>query len=132
LTFDLRLTGIAQMNIVSLLIAWLVTAISFLIISKIPLIGVEVDSLNKSFVSAAVLGIINVLFRPILGLFFVIPNVLTLTLFQSLFSFIISVICFGLAAYLVEGFRLRNGIWSAIMGALTLSIVSSFIFKILG
>ncbi|MEM1395049.1 MAG: phage holin family protein, partial [Cyanobacteria bacterium P01_H01_bin.150] len=38
------------MNIVSLLIAWLVTAISFLIISKIPLIGVEVDSLNKSFV----------------------------------------------------------------------------------
>ncbi|MEM6402049.1 MAG: phage holin family protein [Cyanobacteria bacterium P01_D01_bin.116] len=120
------------MNIVSLLIAWLVTAISFLIISKIPLIGVEVDSLNKSFVSAAVLGIINVLVRPILGLILVIPNVLTLTLFQSLFSFIISVICFGLAAYLVEGFRLRNGIWSAIMGAFTLSIVSGFIFRIFG
>ncbi|MDY6897387.1 MAG: phage holin family protein [Cyanobacteriota bacterium] len=120
------------MNIVSLLIAWLVTAISFLIISKIPLIGVEVDSLNKSFVSAAVLGLINVLFRPILGLFFVIPNVLTLTLFQGLFSFIMSVICFGLAAYLVQGFRLRHGIWSAIMGALTLSLISGFIFKIIG
>lgn len=120
------------MNIVSLLIAWLVTAISFLIISKIPLIGVEVDSLNKSFISAAVLGLINALFRPILGLFFAIPNVLTLTLFQGLFSFIMSVICFGLAAYLVQGFRLRYGIWSAIMGALTLSIVNSFIFRILG
>ncbi|MEL6165802.1 MAG: phage holin family protein [Cyanobacteria bacterium J06628_3] len=120
------------MNILSILAAWLVTAISFLIISKIPLIGVEVDSLNKSFVSAAVLGLINVLLRPIIGLFFVIPNVLTLTLFQGLFSFIMSVICFGLAAYIVQGFRLRYGIWSAIMGALTLSIVSGFIFRILG
>lgn len=120
------------MDILSILAAWLVTAISFLIISKIPLIGVEVDSLNKSFISAAVLGLINVLFRPILGLFFVIPNVLTLTLFQGLFSFIMSVICFGLAAYIVQGFRLRYGIWSAIMGALTLSIVSGFIFRILG
>ena len=119
------------MNILSILAAWLVTAISFLIISKIPLIGVEVDSLNKSFISAAVLGLINVLFRPILGLFFVIPNVLTLTLFQGLFSFIMSVICFGLAAYIVQGFRLRYGIWSAIMGALTLSVVSSIIYSIL-
>ncbi len=119
------------MNIVALLVAWLVTAISFLIISKIPLIGVEVDSLNKSFVSAAVLGIINVLVRPILGLFLLIPNVLTLTLFQGLFTFIISVICFGLAAFLVQGFRLRYGIWSAIMGALALSVVSSIIYHIL-
>ena len=120
------------MNIIALLVAWLVTAVSFLIISKIPLIGVEVDSLNKSFVSAAVLGIINVLVRPVFSLFFLIPNVLTLTLFQGLFTFIISVICFGIAAFLVEGFRLRYGIWSAIMGAFTLSIVSGFIFRIFG
>ncbi|MGB3653644.1 MAG: phage holin family protein [Rivularia sp. (in: cyanobacteria)] len=119
------------MNIVSLLVAWLVTAVSFLIISKIPLVGVEVDSLNKSFVSAAVLGIINVLVRPILGLFFLLPNVLTLTLFQGVFTFIISAICFGIAAYIVQGFRLRYGIWSAIMGALTLSVVSSIIYSIL-
>ncbi len=119
------------MNIVALLVAWLVTAVSFLIISKIPLVGVEVDSLNKSFVSAAVLGIINVLVRPILGLFFLIPNVLTLTLFQGVFTFIISAICFGIAAYIVQGFRLRYGIWSAIMGALTLSVVSSIIYSIL-
>ena len=119
------------MNIVALLVAWLVTAVSFLIISKIPLVGVEVDSLNKSFVSAAVLGIINVLVRPILGLFFLLPNVLTLTLFQGVFTFIISTICFGIAASIVQGFRLRYGIWSAIMGALTLSVVSSIIYSIL-
>lgn len=120
------------MNIVAILVAWLVAAISFLIISKIPLIGVEVDSISKSFISAAVLGIVTALAKPILGLVFAIPNVLTLTLFQGLFTFIISVICFGIAAYLVEGFRLRNGIWSAIMGALALSVVSSFIYKIFG
>ncbi len=119
------------MNIIALLVAWLVTAISFLIISKIPLIGVEVDSLNKSFVSAAVLGLITVFVKPILRLFFAIPNLLTLTLFQGVFTFIISVICFGIAAFLVQGFRLRYGIWSAIMGALTLSVVSSIIYHIL-
>ena len=119
------------MNIVTLLVAWLVTAASFLLISKIPLIGVEVDSLKKSFISAAVLGIVTVLVKPILRLFLAIPNLLTLTLFQGIFTFIISVICFGIAAYLVEGFRLRYGIWSAIMGALALSVVSNLIYNIL-
>ncbi|MEO1431403.1 MAG: phage holin family protein [Cyanobacteria bacterium J06633_8] len=119
------------MNIATLLIAWLITAISFLIISKIPLIGVEVDSLNKSFISAAVLGIVTVLVKPILKLIFAIPNLLTLTLFHGIFTFIISVICFGIAAFLVQGFRLRYGIWSAIMGALTLSVVSSLIYSAL-
>ncbi len=119
------------MNIVALLVAWLVTAVSFLIISKIPFIGVEVDSLNKSFVSAAVLGIVTVLVKPIFILLFAIPNLLTLTLFQGVFTFIISAICFGIAAYIVQGFRLRYGIWSAIMGALTLSVVSSIIYSIL-
>ncbi len=119
------------MNIVALLVAWVVTALSFLAISKIPFIGVEVDSTEKSFISAAVLGIVTVLVKPILTIFFAIPNFITLTLFQGLFTFIISVICFGIAAYLVQGFRLRYGIWSAIMGALTLSVVSNFIYSIL-
>ena len=118
-------------SIVALLIAWLVTAAGFLVISRIPLIGVEVDSLEKSFISAAVLGIVTALVTPILKLLGAIPNFLTLNLFQGIFTFIISVICFGIAAYLVEGFRLRNGIWSAIMGALALSIVSNLIYNIL-
>ena len=118
------------MNIVHLLITWVVTAISFFIISKLP-IGVEIDTIGKTFISAAVLGIVSTLVRPILGAIFVVPNVLTLNLFSALFTFIASVICFGIAAWLVQGFRLRFGIWSAILGALALSFVNSLLLRIL-
>jgi putative membrane protein len=38
---------------------------------------------------------------------------------------------FALAAKLVEGFRLRWGVWSAIIGALALSFINSILFQIL-
>jgi putative membrane protein len=39
------------MNITQILIAWLVTSVSFFIISKLP-IGVEIDSFKKAMISA--------------------------------------------------------------------------------
>jgi putative membrane protein len=119
------------MNIVALLITWVVTAVSLYIISKLPL-GVDIDSPGKAFISAAVLGIVTAIVRPALRLFFAIPNLVTFDLMSSLFTFIITVACFGLAAWLVQGFRLRFGIWSALMGAFALSLVSSLIYKVLG
>lgn len=119
------------MNIVTLLIVWVVTSISLLIISKLPL-GVEVDSLQKAFLSAAVLGIITAIVRPILRLIFTVPYSPTLNLLSGIFTFMIAVVCFSIAAWLVEGFRLRFGIWSAVLGAFALSIITSLIYKLLG
>jgi hypothetical protein len=51
------------MDIVSLAIAWLVTSVSFFIISKLP-IGVDIDSFGKAMISAAVFGLLNALVRP--------------------------------------------------------------------
>ncbi|MBD1889897.1 phage holin family protein [Trichocoleus sp. ST-U2] len=53
---------------VGILITWLVTTISFLIISRLP-IGVEIDTFGKAAISAAVFGILNALLKPILGFF---------------------------------------------------------------
>ncbi|MDB9371758.1 phage holin family protein [Nodularia sphaerocarpa] len=119
------------MNIVTLLIVWVVTSISLLIISKLPL-GVEVDSPKKAFFSAAVLGIVTAVVRPILSLIFTLPNLLTFDLLSSIFTFMIAVVCFSIAAWLVEGFRLRFGIWSAVLGAFALTIINSLIYKLLG
>ncbi|AHJ29913.1 phage holin family protein [Nodularia spumigena CS-584] len=119
------------MNIVTLLIVWVVTSISLLIISKLPL-GVEVDSPRKAFLSAAVLGIVTAVVRPILSLIFTVPNLLTFDLLSGIFTFMIAVVCFSIAAWLVEGFRLRFGIWSAVLGAFALTIVNSLIYKLLG
>lgn len=118
------------MNIVTLVIVWVVTSISLLIISKLPL-GVEVDSPQKAFLSAAVLGIVTALVRPILSLIFTVP-VLTFNLLSGIFTFMIAVVCFSIAAWLVDGFRLRFGIWSAVLGAFALSIINSLIYKLLG
>ena len=111
----------------ALLITWLVTTISFLIISRLP-IGVEIDSFGKAAISAAVFGILNALLRPILG-FFTFPLII-LTL--GLFLFVLNAIIFGLAAWLVPGFRLRWGFWSALIGSIALSIINSLIFSLLG
>lgn len=111
---------------VGLLIIWLVTTISFLIISKLP-IGVEIDSFGKAAISAAVFGILNALLRPILG-FFTFPFII---LTFGLFMFVVNAIIFGLAAALVPGFRLRWGFWSALIGAIALSIVNSLLFNLL-
>ncbi|MBD2002444.1 MULTISPECIES: phage holin family protein [Cyanophyceae] len=116
------------MDFIDLLIAWLVSASSLLIISQIP-VGVEIDSTPKAFVSAAVLGIVAAIVRPIMGLVFAIPNFLTFNLLSGLFTFIVTVATFMLAASLVHGFRLRLGIWSAVIGAIALSFVSNLIYN---
>ncbi|HEY9845285.1 MAG TPA: phage holin family protein [Candidatus Caenarcaniphilales bacterium] len=110
----------------SILIAWLVTSISLLIISKLPL-GIEIDGFGKAILSAAVFGILNAFLRPVLG-FLAFP--ITLITF-GLFALVLNAIIFGLAALLVHGFRLRWGIWSALTGALALSVINSLIYRLL-
>jgi putative membrane protein len=115
------------MDIVSLLITWIITSISLFIISKLPT-GVEIDGFNKALISAAVFGILNALIRPILQILAFPITLLTL----GLFSIIINAIIFGLAAWLVTGFSLRWGFWSAIIGTLALSFINSILFALIG
>lgn len=105
------------------LIAVVVTAISLLIISKLPT-GVEVDNPVIALIAGAIIGAFN-------GLYSLFPNWFqgTLTVLSlGLIPLIGSIIVFGLAAWLVQGFRLRWGIWSAILGAIALAIINSILF----
>jgi putative membrane protein len=45
---------------------------------------------------------------------------------------IVSTIIFALAAQLVSGFRLVNGLWSALFGAISLAFVSSILNYLIG
>jgi putative membrane protein len=115
-------------GILSFLIVAIVTAISLLIISYIPFLGVEVDSPGKALLSGVIFGLLNAFLRPILAFLGAPLTFLTL----GLFAVIINAIIFGLTAKLVEGFRLRNGVLSAILGAIVLGIINSILFQILG
>ena len=109
-------------DIISLLIIWLVTAVALFLVSKLPF-GVEIDSFPKALISAAIFGVVNAVVR------FVTSPVNFITF--GIFSWVFNIIAFGIAAWLVRGFRLRMGIISAILGALSLAIVSSLLNYIL-
>lgn len=114
-------------GIIGLVVAWLVTAVSLFIISKLPT-GVEIDGFQKSMWASLAFGLCNALLRPILGLL-LSPSLLILSGF--LVGLILNMIIFSLAAYFVEGFRLRWGFWSALIGSVALGFINSIIYKIL-
>ena len=105
-------------TILGLLVKLVVTTISLLIISKLPVVGVEIDGVGKAVWSAIIIGILNALAWPVIALFKLGGWLTFLPLF------VVNVIIFGLAAALVQGFRLRNGIISALFGALALSLLN--------
>jgi putative membrane protein len=113
-------------TIVTLLITLLITSIALLIVSKLPT-GVEIDTFGKAIISAIVFGLVNAFLRPIIA-FLALP--ITFLTF-GLFSIIINAIVFGIAAFLVPGFRLRWGFWSALIGSFALAVINSLILKVI-
>jgi putative membrane protein len=109
-----------------LILTWLVTAVSFLIISRLPFLGIEIDGFGKAAITAIVFGILNAILLPILT-FVTLPFII-LTI--GLFFFVLNAIIFGLAAALVPGFRLRYGFWSALLGSIALAIINSILLKL--
>lgn len=115
-------------NLVSLLITWLVTSVSFFIISKLPFLGVEIANFQTAMISAGVVGLLNAFFPPVL---MVVLAPMRLVFSNFLVILIINAIIFGLAAWLVTGFRLRWGIWSALLGAFALSLINTLLLQVL-
>ncbi|MEM9542017.1 MAG: phage holin family protein [Cyanobacteria bacterium P01_E01_bin.42] len=113
-------------GVISFLITALVTAVSLLIISRLPL-GIEVDSTKKAIWAGVVFGLLNGLVKPIVDFLTFPINFLTL----GLVGFIVNVCIFGLAAKLVEGFRLNWSWASAVLGAIALGFVNSVLYSIL-
>lgn len=108
------------------LISIIVTAVSLWIISKLPF-GVDIDSPIKALTAGAIIGAFNGIYSLFPTWLRAIPAILSL----GLVPLIGSIIVFGLAAWLVEGFRLRWGILSAILGAVALAVINFVLFSIL-
>ncbi|MEB3248412.1 MAG: phage holin family protein [Microcystaceae cyanobacterium] len=113
------------MNPIGLIVTWFVTSLSLFIISKLPT-GVEIDSFQKAMIASLVFGLLNAFLKPILS-FFAFP--ITFLTF-GLFAVIINAAIFGLAAALVDGFSLRWGFWSALIGAMLLGFINSLFFRL--
>jgi putative membrane protein len=104
------------------LITIVVLAIALWIVTLLPT-GVEVDSPVKALIAGAIIGILN-------GLYHLFPAGLRTfgaIISLGLIPLIISIVIFGLAAWLIEGFRLKWGIISAILGAIALTFINSIL-----
>ncbi|PIE68211.1 MAG: hypothetical protein CSA23_00075 [Deltaproteobacteria bacterium] len=81
--------------------------------------GIRVTGLPSAILSAAVLGILNAFFRPILLLLTLPLTILTL----GLFTFVINAILLMMASGVIGGFEV-DGFGAALLGALFISVVS--------
>lgn len=110
-----------------LLVIWLVTSISLLILSRIEFFGIEVKDFGTALVVAVVLGILNALLKPILS--FISFPLIILTF--GLFSVVVNAAVFWVAAGLVSGFKLKGGCLSALIGPVVLGLINSVLLGIL-
>jgi putative membrane protein len=118
------------------LLQWPIRALILLLVSRLPL-GVEMASFPIALISAVVIGLLGTLLvwpmKFILAPIWAITSLGGLiTPVSFLFSWLITVILFGLAAWLIQGFRLRNGLISAVLGALVYSVLSTIVLQLLG
>ena len=101
-----------------LLVRWLLLTISIIVTSYL-VDGIHVTSFFSAFFAAAVLGIPNALFRPLLIVITLPINILTL----GLFTFVINALLLKMVSGVVPGFYVQ-GFLSAVFGSLIISLVS--------
>jgi putative membrane protein len=101
-----------------ILISWLVTTVAILIAAYV-IPGIRIESLGAALIGAAILGILNVVLKPILVILTLPITLLTL----GLFLFVVNALVFLLAGSLLSGFHV-DSFWSALLGSLVVSIVS--------
>ncbi|MEB3169902.1 MAG: phage holin family protein [Synechococcaceae cyanobacterium] len=115
------------------LLQWPIRAIILIVIAQIPFLGVEMASFSIALISAVVIGLLGVVLtwplKFILGPAWAITTLAGLIPIGWLFDWLITIILFGLAAWLIQGFRLRNGLLSAALGALVYSVLCFFILN---
>jgi putative membrane protein len=81
--------------------------------------GIYVGSFFSAVFAAALLGILNAFFRPILIIVTLPINILSL----GLFTFVINAILLMMVSGIISGFDVR-GFWSAVFGSILISVVS--------
>ena len=98
-----------------LVLRWALMAVALLAVSYL-YSGVQVASFGTALLAAVVIGLLNVLLRPILVLLTLPVTVLTL----GLFLFIVNALVFWAASGLMPGFHV-NGFLAALLGSLIYS-----------
>ena len=104
-----------------LLIKWLLSAAALLAVAYL-YSGVVVNSFSAALIAAFVIGLFNMILRPVLTVLTLPITVITL----GLFLFVINALMFWSAAGVLDGFYVR-GFGAALLGSLIYSVFSVLI-----
>jgi len=124
------------MGLIGWLLQWPVRAVVLLIVAAMPL-GVELAGFQAALSSAVAIGLLGTVLILPLKLVLALPWAVTslgglIAPVSWLFDWLITVILFGLAASLIDGFRLKDGLRSAVLGAVAYSVISAVFIRVLG
>ena len=108
-----------------LLIGWLLNALALLGVAYL-VPDIHVSSFMSALIAAAVIGLANMLVKPILLILTLPVTIITL----GLFIFVINGILFWLAGYFLQGFDVKT-ITAGIIGAIVYSIISWILSAVL-
>ncbi len=110
---------------IGIIIRWLILTVAITLASYL-IDGIKVSGFFSALFTAAILGILNVFFRPIVLILTLPVNVMTL----GLFTFVINAFMLKMASGVIPGFEVR-GFRPAVFGSLIISavnrVLSSFI-----
>ena len=102
----------------NLILRWLFSALCLLLVAEL-VPGIEVAGLYPALITALMLGLFNVLVRPILFVLTLPITVLTL----GLFAFILNALLFWFVSSFIQGFAV-SGFGTALIGSLFMSLAS--------
>ncbi len=110
-----------------LLISWVISSVSLYLLSFL-FSGISIDNFTAAMITAVILGLANAIIKPVLILFTLPINIITL----GLFSFVINAFMLMLASRFSSGFRI-DSFATAFFASIVLSVInyilSSIIFK---
>ena len=109
-----------------IIIKWLLSAVALLAVAYLyP--GVQVASFGSALIAAAVIGLLNLVVRPVLVVLTLPVTIVTL----GLFLFVINALLFWAASGLLSGFQV-SGFVAALVGSLIYSLLNLVIEAALG
>ena len=109
----------------NVIIKWFINAVALGVASWI-FPGISFSSLGDLLIASAIFGILNTVIKPVLIILTLPINILSL----GLFTFVINAIMLILTAEFLSGFYI-TGFWSALGGAIVVSLVSILLNMIL-
>ena len=100
-----------------ILLIWILNALAVILVAYL-VPGITIASFWSALIVALVLGLLNAVLRPLLIIFTLPLNILTL----GLFTFVINGIILYFVSSIVKGFSV-DGLGTAIIGSIVLSLI---------